>query len=53
MVTIKENRIKLNPERYQYWRSVGALPSERVTTLYNKYMKKQETAAAEAPAPSA
>ena len=49
MMTNKENRVTLNPERYQYWRSVGALASERVTVLYNKYLKKLE-AAAKAPA---
>jgi small subunit ribosomal protein S16 len=50
MMKNKDTRITLNPERYQYWRSVGALASERVTTLYNKYMKKQEEAAKAAPA---
>lgn len=49
MMKNKEGRTTLNPERFQYWRSVGALASEKVTVLYNKYMKKL----AEAPAPAA
>ncbi len=50
MMKNKDTRVTLNPERYQYWRSVGALASERVTTLYDKYMKKQEEAAKTPPA---
>jgi len=50
MMTDKANRITLNPERFQYWRSVGALASEKVTILYNKYMKKLENAPKEQPA---
>jgi len=53
MMKDKENRVTLNPERFKYWRSVGALASERVTVLFNKYMKKLEGAAAHAPAPAA
>ena len=48
MVTIKENRITLKPERIKYWMSVGALPSEKVQIFINKYMKKFEDAAAQA-----
>ena len=50
MMTNKDGRITLDPERYRYWQSVGALASERVTTLYNKYMKKLAEAP---PAPAA
>jgi small subunit ribosomal protein S16 len=50
MMKAKENRITLNPERFRYWQSVGALASERVTILYNKYMKKLAAAPAATPA---
>lgn len=57
MVKIKENRVTLKPERIKYWQSVGALASERVTTLLTKYMKKFEDLAAqqgaEQPTPAA
>lgn len=53
MMTNKEGRITLNPERYQYWRSVGALASERVTILYDKYMKKLAEKPKEEAAPTA
>ena len=52
MMTSKENRVTMNPERYQYWRSVGALASEKVTILYNKYMKKLAAAPQDQPAPT-
>jgi small subunit ribosomal protein S16 len=45
MMKNKEGRVTLNPERFQYWRSVGALASEKVTILYTKYMKKLAEAA--------
>src|SRR5271167_1710473 len=45
MVKDKENRVTLKPERIKYWQSVGALVSEKVTILMNKYMKKIEAAA--------
>lgn len=57
MMKDKENRVKLNPERIKYWQSVGAKVSEKVTVLFDKYMKKfeetakQQTAAVPAPAP--
>jgi small subunit ribosomal protein S16 len=53
MMKNKENRVTLLPDRIKHWMSKGALPSERVTTILNKYMKKfeeaQAAAAAEAP----
>ena len=59
MVKVKENRVTLKPERVKHWLSKGALASEKVTILFNKYMKKAEEAAkaaaaapAEAPAQS-
>ena len=52
MMKNKDGRVILNPERYQYWRSVGALASEKVTVLYNKYIKKLEAAPKEQPAPA-
>jgi small subunit ribosomal protein S16 len=54
MVSNKENRVTLKPERIQYWMSVGALPSEKVQVFINKYLKKFEEAAKQAattPAP--
>lgn len=50
MVKVKENRVTLKPERVKHWLSKGALASERVTILFNKYMKKFEDAAAAAAA---
>jgi small subunit ribosomal protein S16 len=48
-------RVILKPDRIKYWRSVGALPSERVETLLKKYMEKAEKQQAEkaAAAPTA
>ena len=39
-----EEKLRLNNERIDYWRSVGAQPSERVVKLI-KQAKKAETAA--------
>jgi len=50
MVTDKEKRITLKPDRIKYWMSVGALPSEKVQVIVNKYLKKFEEAAAQAAA---
>ena len=52
MVKVKENRVTLKPDRIKHWLSVGALASEKVTVLFNKFMKKFEESAA-APAPEA
>lgn len=52
MVRDTDARVSLKPDRVKYWRSVGALASERVTTLLEKFMKKAEEAAAQ-PAPTA
>jgi small subunit ribosomal protein S16 len=51
MMKDKENRVKLKPERIKYWQSVGAKVSEKVTVLFDKYMKKFEEAAQQAAAP--
>ena len=54
-----DSRTTLLPERIKYWKSVGALASERCNTLFSKYMAKFEAkeaeakAAAAAPAPTA
>ena len=50
MMKNKEGRITLNPERFKYWQSVGALASEKVTILFDKYVKNQEKAAQAEPA---
>ena len=43
-----DKRVTLKPARVKHWISVGALPSEHVQVLLNKYMKKIEDAAAPA-----
>ena len=50
MVTNKENRITLKADRIKYWMSVGALPTEKVQAILNKYLKRFEEAAAQAAA---
>jgi small subunit ribosomal protein S16 len=50
MVKNTDERVKLKPDRIKYWLSVGALPSERVATLFQKYMAKFEQQAVEAAA---
>lgn len=50
MVKDTDLRVTLKPDRIKYWMSVGALPSERCATLFEKYMAKFEAAAAAAPA---
>lgn len=52
MVKNTDDRVKLKPDRIKYWMSVGALPSERVTTLLKKYLAKFEQQPA-SPAPAA
>ena len=54
-VKVTDDRVKLVASRCKYWMSVGALPSERVATLFKKYLPKfeQQEAAAAAPAPTA
>lgn len=48
MMKNKEGRISLKPDRIKYWQSVGALPSEKVQVILNKYLKKAEEGAAAA-----
>jgi small subunit ribosomal protein S16 len=50
MVTAKEKRITLKPDRVRYWMSVGALPTEKVKALLDKHLKRLEEAAAQAAA---
>lgn len=52
-VTNKENRVTLIPDRIKHWISVGALPSERVQVILDKYMAKFEQVQAEAAKPAA
>jgi small subunit ribosomal protein S16 len=52
MVKNTDERVRLKPSRIKHWLSVGALPSEKVSVLFKKYMGKfeeQEAAAAAAP----
>ena len=51
MVKNTDDRVKLRAARCKYWMSVGALPSERVATLFEKYLQKFEKLEAEAAAP--
>jgi small subunit ribosomal protein S16 len=53
MVKETDERVKLKPDRIKYWLGVGAKPSERVETLFKKYMGKfeQQAAAPAAPVP--
>ena len=53
MLRAKENRVTLKADRVKYWMSVGALPSEKVQALLNKFLKKFEDAAAHPVAPPA
>jgi small subunit ribosomal protein S16 len=50
MVKNTDERVRLKPDRVKYWLGVGALPSERVETLFKKYLAKFEKQAAEAAA---
>jgi small subunit ribosomal protein S16 len=47
-----ENRVTLKADRIKYWISVGALPSEKVQALLNKFLKKAEEAAAKPATPA-
>jgi small subunit ribosomal protein S16 len=53
MIKNTDERVTLKPDRCKYWMSVGALPSERVATLFKKYMAKFEQAAEAPAAPAA
>ena len=46
-------RTILRPDRIKYWKSVGALASERCETLFKKYMGKFEALQAEKAAAAA
>jgi small subunit ribosomal protein S16 len=47
MVKNTDERVRLKPDRVRYWMGVGAQPSEKVTVLLRKYMKKFEEQAAQ------
>ena len=47
-----DSRVTLKPDRIKYWIGVGAQPSERCQTLFNKYMKKFEELAAQKATPA-
>ena len=58
MVTVKSDRVKIDLDRFDYWVSVGATPSERVATLVkkirtNRFGTAQAPPAAIAPKPVA
>ena len=48
MVKNIDKRIALKPDRVRYWMSVGALASEKVQVLFNKYLQKLEDEAKQA-----
>jgi small subunit ribosomal protein S16 len=50
MVRETDARVKLRPGRIKHWLSVGALPTEKCSILFKKYMGKFEQAEAEAAA---
>ena len=50
MIKDTDQRVKLKPDRIKYWLGVGAQPSEKVTVLFKKYMKKFEEQPVAAPA---
>ena len=52
MIKNTDERVKLKPDRIKYWMGVGALPSEKVSVLFRKYLAKFEQQAA-APAEAA
>ena len=37
-----EEKIKLNQERYEYWKSVGAIPSDTVNMLFERSNMSEE-----------
>lgn len=47
MIKDTDARVKLRAARCKYWMSVGAKPSERVETLFKKYLEKFEKLEAE------
>jgi small subunit ribosomal protein S16 len=49
MMTDKDKRVTLIPARIKYWLGVGARASDRCQTLFTKYMKRFEEAAAQPP----
>lgn len=53
MVKDKAKRVHLNLERIEYWISVGAQPSDRVSTLIKKVKTNRFGTAAPPPAPLA
>jgi small subunit ribosomal protein S16 len=50
MVRNTDDRVRLKLDRVDYWRGVGALPSENVAILIEKYRKKSAKEAATASA---
>lgn len=56
MIPETDNRVTLKAERVKHWLSVGALPTEKVGVLINKYLDKwtkienEQTSQASAPA---
>lgn len=50
MMTNKDERVRLVPDRIKYWQGVGAITSDKVQVLLNKYLKKFEDLAAQAAA---
>jgi len=45
-VADNDKTVTLRPDRVKYWQSVGALASDKVTVLLNKFMARFEAQAA-------
>jgi small subunit ribosomal protein S16 len=50
MVKNTDDRVRLKPDRVEYWLGVGAKPSENVAVLLKKYLEKSKQQAMAAPA---
>lgn len=49
MIKDADKQVTLLADRVKYWQSVGALASEKVTSLLKRYLAKAATAPAPAP----
>jgi small subunit ribosomal protein S16 len=52
MIRNTDERVRLRPERVEYWLGVGAKPSEKVAVLLKKYLEKSKQPAASPAAPA-
>jgi|SRR5262249_40255776 len=52
MIRNTDERVRLRPERVEYWLGVGAKPSEKVAVLLKKYLEKSKQPVASPAAPA-